>query len=110
MPRYIVGGEDLPAPSLRANAIRRGAWGNILRRPYDTYSRSSGYPGPVLGKLYVPDYVPTPLGILPAYHGELPIGQDPGQPILPKPHPSGVDSGGELRKGWRLSLKDFLGG
>jgi hypothetical protein len=106
MPRYIVGGEDLPAPSPQANAIRRGAWGDILRRPYDTYSRPSGYMGPVLGAPQVPDYVPTPLGILPAYYGELPIGQDPGQPILLKPHPSGA----EPKKGWRLSLKDLLRG
>jgi hypothetical protein len=62
--------------------------------------------GPVLGAPQVPDFVATPLGILPAYYGELPIGQEPGQPVLLKPHPSGT----EPRKGWRFSLKDLLGG
>jgi len=105
MSRYIVGGEDLPTPSPRANAIRRRYWGDALQRPYDSYSRPSGYMGPVLGAPQVPDYVATPLGILPGYYGELFIGRDTGQPLLPKPHPSGE----EPPPGCRLGFKDVLG-
>ena len=101
--RYLVRGEDLPAKSPMAEKVRKGAR-SFLTVPYDTYSRPSGYMGPVLAMAYVPDYVATPLGILPAYYGEAGIGEI--QPVLEKPHPSGMPP----RRGWRLSLKDLLGG
>jgi len=101
--RYLARGENLPAASPIAERIRKGAK-VLLTVPYDTYSRPSGYRGPVLARTYVPDYVATPLGILPAYYGEAGIGEV--QPVLQKPHPSGMLP----RRGWRLSLSDLLRG
>lgn len=69
-----------------AQALRDEA--GIKTQPYDFYSRPSMYPGPV-GPTPAPPTmpVPTPIGVLPGYRGELSALRYQG--VVPREHPAG---------------------
>lgn len=69
-----------------AQALRDEA--GIKTMPYDFYSRPSMYMGPV-GPTPAPPTmpVPTPIGVLPGYRGELSALQYQG--VVPREHPAG---------------------
>ena len=102
----------------REVALPRSRYAQALRdeaglpsRPYDYYSRPSMYPGPV-GPVPAPPTipVPTPIGILPGYRGDISALKYQG--VVPREHPAGpyAPEGGYITWADVVKRRDRNGG
>lgn len=88
-----------------SRALSRAGKTNVPTVPYDTYGRPSmfmGWVGPIPAPPTMP--VPTPIGILPGYMGEVDAKAIQGP--TPKPHPAG-EYAPAGRLSWSAILKRF---
>lgn len=100
-----TGAEGPLASTPYSRALRQAGVKNVPITPYDTYGRPSmfmGWVGPIPAPPTIP--VPTPIGILPGYMGEVDARALQGP--TPKPHPAG-DYAPEQRLSWSAILKRF---
>lgn len=100
-----TGAEGPPLSTPYAKALRGAGAKNVPATPYDTYGRPSMFMG-VVGPAFTPPTmpVPTPIGILPGYMGEVDAKVVQGP--TPKPHPAGEYAPNQ-RLSWGAIFKRF---